>query len=302
MISLAELNCENLFDVKHDEMKQDIEYTPKGSRHWTFERFKAKVENIQQALLSCLSDNGESLPDLIALCEVENDYVLKTLTTKYKFKKRGYRYVMTTSPDLRGIDVALMYNPQTFKPYNQRTVRIDCLEGMKLTRDLLCISGKTVNEDTIHVIVAHAPSMTGGKKATDPFREHVSNEINNIIDSIRHININANIIVTGDFNATQKDESVKMIIRNDMHDISEDAEGENGAMATYKYRGRWQKIDHIIVSTPLKNNLRGCYINDAPFLLEEDSKGGVKPKRTFLGYKYNGGYSDHLPVVAIFDL
>jgi hypothetical protein len=42
-----------------------------------------------------------------------------------------------------------------------------------------------------------------------------------------------------------------------------------------------------------------CRIGDLPFLLEDDEKyGGKKPYRTYLGPKYLGGYSDHLPLVA----
>ncbi|WP_444544301.1 endonuclease/exonuclease/phosphatase family protein, partial [Prevotella scopos] len=41
-----------------------------------------------------------------------------------------------------------------------------------------------------------------------------------------------------------------------------------------------------------------CRINDAPFLLEEDTKyGGVKPRRNYNGMRFNNGFSDHLPLV-----
>ena len=41
----------------------------------------------------------------------------------------------------------------------------------------------------------------------------------------------------------------------------------------------------------------------APFLLTEDRKyGDEQPFRTYYGMKYQGGYSDHLPVWAEFRL
>ena len=46
-------------------------------------------------------------PALVGLCEVENDSVLRDLTRRSPLKELSYRYVMTSSPDLRGIDVAL---------------------------------------------------------------------------------------------------------------------------------------------------------------------------------------------------
>ncbi|MGM0498283.1 MAG: endonuclease, partial [Bacteroidota bacterium] len=34
------------------------------------------------------------------------------------------------------------------------------------------------------------------------------------------------------------------------------------------------------------------------FLLEKDEKYiGKKPYRTYVGFKYNGGFSDHLPII-----
>ena len=77
------------------------------------------------------------------------------------------------------------------------------------------------------------------------------------------------------------------------------ATGTHGAKATYRYQGRWQSIDHVFVSGRLLDSVKQTYINDAPFLLEEDKKyGGVKPLRTFNGYRYQRGFSDHLPLVV----
>ena len=60
-------------------------------------------------------------------------------------------------------------------------------------------------------------------------------------------------------------------------------------------------IDHVLVSQSLRNAVRQVFINDAPFLLEDDKKyGGVKPLRTFVGYRYQRGFSDHLPLVVRF--
>ena len=47
-------------------------------------------------------------------CEVENDTVLRDLTRRSPLKELSYRYVMTHSPDLSGIDVALLYQRDLF--------------------------------------------------------------------------------------------------------------------------------------------------------------------------------------------
>ena len=65
---------------------------------------------------------------------------------------------------------------------------------------------------------------------------------------------------------------------------------------TIKFQGRWEKID----GCPLLEGARAEEHVFAPqCLLERDSHGGEKPRRTFSGPRYLGGISDHLPVVFI---
>ena len=133
-LTVVELNCENLFDYRHDEGKNDEDYLPESTRHWTRQRYWRKQNHIAQTLLSC-SDDG--IPDLIALCEVENDSVLNDLTHRSLLRHAGYEYVMTSSPDLRGIDVALVYSPFSFSPIRYESLRVVPVEGMRPTRDIL---------------------------------------------------------------------------------------------------------------------------------------------------------------------
>jgi hypothetical protein len=88
---------------------------------------------------------------------------------------------------------------------------------------------------------------------------------------------------------------------NGLHNITSKAKGSHGAEGTYRSEGRWQSIDHVLVSTALTDFVLQTSVNDAPFLLEEDKKnGGVKPLRTFNGLHYQRGFSDHLPLVVRF--
>ena len=132
LLTFVELNCENLFDYHHDEGKDDTEYLPEATRHWTKQRYWRKLNHIAQELLSC-SDDG--IPDLIALCEVENDSALIDLTKRSLLRNAGYEYLMTNSPDLRGIDVALLYSPFTFAPIRSYSIRVTPVEQMRPTRD-----------------------------------------------------------------------------------------------------------------------------------------------------------------------
>lgn len=316
LFTFVELNCENLFDYQHDSLKNDTEFMPDGAYHWTRTRYWQKLDRIGQTILSCgeqqvtnqLSEggvnNGKSwqLPDMVALCEVENDSVLRDLTRRSLLRNARYDYVMTNSPDERGIDVALMYSPYSFRLIGSHSVRVNPVKGMRPTRDILYASGVIASGDTLHVIVAHLPSRRGGEKFSRPFRMAAATQVAAVLDSIyNNVSAEAKIIVAGDFNDYSNSESLQLLCSKRMAEVSQGAKGRNGAEGTYRYQGQWGSLDHILASRNLADGLIECYINDAEFLIEHDEKyGGVKPHRNYIGPRYNNGFSDHLPLVARF--
>ena len=296
-LTLVELNCENLFDCYHDSLKQDTEWLPASVRKWTPDRYWRKVNNIGQEILSCQEDG---FPDLVALVEVENDSVLRDLTRRSLLRNAGYQYLMTQSPDVRGIDVALLYQPFSFRPICYDELDVQPLEGMRPTRDILYVQGETMNGDTLHVFVVHAPSRYGGEKATRPNRRVV---MERIVGAIHLLPPDAKVIVAGDFNDYADSSSLQYLEEHGLHNVTKDVVGSHGAKGTYRYKGRWQSIDHVLVSTVLCDSVAQTFVHDAPFLLEEDKKyGGFKPFRTYNGYRYQRGFSDHLPLVVRFCL
>lgn len=297
LLTLVELNCENLFDCRHDSLKQDTEWLPDAVRKWTPDRYWRKVNNIGQEIISC---SPESLPDLVALVEVENDSVLRDLTRRSLLRNAGYEYLMTSSPDLRGIDVALLYQPFSFRPVCYDYLDVTPLEDMRPTRDILYVQGETVGGDTLHVFVVHAPSRFGGEKVTRPNRRVV---MERLIGAIRLLPPDAKVIIAGDFNDYADSPSLLYLEEHALHNVTKGVVGSHGAQGTYRYDGRWESIDHVLVSSALRDLVAQTYINDAPFLLEEDKKyGGLKPFRTYNGYRYQRGFSDHLPLVVRFSI
>ena len=108
----------------------------------------------------------------------------------------------------------------------------------------------------------------------------------------------------GDFNDTPEDPSIKDILCDDVL-VNLFADGNKlGFEGTLKHQYTWQIFDQIIVTNSLINNDKGLVyrrnsaaIFHGDFLFEKDeSFGGVKLFRTYVGPKYFGGYSDHLPV------
>lgn len=298
-LTFVELNCENLFDCQHDSLKQDTEFTPAGARHWTPSKYWRKLNHTGQTILSC----HHQVPDLVALVEVENDSVLRDLTRRSLLRAAGYEYLMTESPDVRGIDVALLYQPAVFRPVCYETIGVPPLKGMRPTRDILYVKGELVTGDTLHVFVVHAPSQYGGERETRPFRMQTAGRLMMAVDSLNRAVPNADILVAGDFNEPVDGPALRWLMEHGLQSVTTQLKGTHGARANYRYKGRWEQIDHVLVSPLLAARVLSASINDAPFLLEDDAVyGGVKPFRTFNGYRYQPGFSDHLPLVVCFSL
>lgn len=295
---IVELNTENLFDTTHDSLKNDYDFLPDGNYHWSRHRYWQKVNRIGQTIIACGDGPKWRLPDLVALCEVENDSVLMAITKRSLLRKARYEYIMTHSPDERGIDVALLYSPFSFAPVGSQSIRIIPVAGMKPTRDILYVKGRVITGDTLHVFVVHAPSRSGGEAQSRPYRLHVATALENAIDSVYSSSPEAKVIVTGDFNDYSNSPSLQLLYAHGLKNVSSEAKGHNGAKATYRYHGEWRSLDQMLVSRNLKDNVAGCWIGDYPFLLEPDEKyGGVKPHRNYYGPRYNNGFSDHLPLI-----
>ena len=298
ILTLVQLNCENLFDCSHDSGKNDMEFTAEGKRHWTAGKYWRKTENIAKAIIG--SCGRDTLPDLITLCEVENDSVMDKLTRRTALGRLGYRYIMTDSRDKRGIDVALLYNTFSFKPNFHHSIRPEDNHPEHPLRDILYVSGCLASGDTLHVVVVHAPSKFGGAKKSLKRRMVVMKKTMAVIDSIRNKDNDANIIIAGDFNDTADSPPMTYLENHGLVNVSKQAIGENGARGSYKYKGRWESIDHILLSESLRPNVISYRICDTPYLIYKDKQyGGWKPRRSFNGYRYDPeGFSDHLPVVV----
>ncbi len=301
LFTIVSYNCENLFDCRHDSLKNDVEFLPESDHHWTFGRYWKKLNNVGRVIQQC---GGETLPDVVALLEVENDSTLFMLTRRSLLRGAGYRYIMTNSLDQRGIDVALVYNPLTFRLEKYYSIRPEIKD--LLTRDILYAKGIARARDTLHIFVVHAPSRRNGQSATEQNRMRVEERLMQSVDSIRSVEPEAKILLMGDFNDYSYNKALKDIVSRRFFEVSRDIKGLNfehtKVFGTYKYQGRWDSLDHIFVSDILQQQVKKCFIYDSKWLLEEDLQGGYKPFRTFRGPIYHKGVSDHLPIVLQLDL
>lgn len=297
-------NVENLFDTKNDDFIDDDNFTPEGNYHWTKARYTDKLLKISRAIRLA---GGEKFAILVGLCEIENRKVLDDLVNKTMLGEAGYEIIHRDSPDPRGIDVALLYRPDIFVPINVQYISPETIEFQ--TREVLYVRG-TIGIDTMHIFMCHFPSMSGGEKQSEWKRHIVAREIRENIDSIYKKSPKANIIIMGDLNGQQGTPAQKKTLR-----IQSFFEGEhvdsllyyttarNSSLGTYRFRGGWQIIDHIIASGSLLNISNNLHIDGEmrimyqSSLVEEDlNYYGFKPFRTYVGMRYNGGTSDHLPI------
>ncbi len=313
-------NVENLFDTLDNPQTDDNEFTPSGARRWTNKRYNHKLVQLSKAIMAA----GEWQPlALIGLCEVENLTVLEQLLYRTPLREQGYVSLITGESDARGIHVAMLFQPRLFRLIDHVSIPVHFRKNSrKTTRDILHAWGEIHSGDTLDVLLVHFPSRYGGEKESETYREDAARLLRQVYDSLSTLRIDPHILIMGDFNDMQENKALKKILethpikapfhlmaRNDiLYNILGEADHPY-VKGTHKYQGEWSRLDHLMVNGSLlqKGSLRilpeSVRIFSPDFLLTEDKTWrGVRPFRTYYGYKYEGGYSDHLPLIADFSL
>ncbi len=308
-------NLENLFDTKDDEDVRDTEFTPEGDKAWTEERYLSKLDNMAKIIEQIGTDLSPEGVVALGVSEVENKGVLEDLVKNEAIKGRNYEIVHYDSPDKRGIDVGLLYNPAYFTLKNSQARELLLInDGVrKFTRDVLVVSGEIAGEE-VNILVNHWPSRSGGEKRSAPGRKAAAELNVEIIDSLYELNPQAKIIIMGDLNDDPTSASIKKTLDakptiekvgrkglyNPMYRKYQKGEGSNA------YRDSWSLFDQIIVSKALLDKSQeGVFFHKAeifktPDMLQKSGQYKNYPLRTFGGSEYKNGYSDHFPVVGFF--
>jgi predicted extracellular nuclease len=311
-IRIVFYNTENFFDTFDDPITADEEFLPDGVLNWTYGRYHDKLDKICKVIVAA----GEwKPPDIIGLCEIENAYVLRDLINKTPLVKYEYRYIHQNSPDRRGIDVALLYNPSTVRVLEKEFIPVTLTSGTeKTTRDILYCMVSIQQRDTLHLFINHWPSRGGGQLETEPSRLYAAKVLNLEINSLFRIFPNPKIIAMGDFNDEPNDKSlteglhaqteIVLPMPGILYNLSAGYKKKH-RIGTNKFQGRWGMLDQFIVSGELLKETMGFTtypgsfsVFAASFLLTtDDNYSGSEPFRTYKGPVYSGGFSDHLPIV-----
>ena len=297
-------NVENLFDTYDDPHKNDNDFLPEGRMRWTNARYYSHLRKTAQVI----SAIGEwETPALCGLCEVENDTVMIHLLNRTPLREQYYNYCITTGNDIRGINVALMYQRDKFRYLGHSSERIPFTNKRKRSRDILHVWGEIINGERLDVFVCHFPSRSGGEKETEPDRMDAAKFVRKLCDSIYHINSESNILIMGDFNDTPPDKNIQTLIKSPDNRYSLiNLFGDPGKLnfhGSHKFQNEWSQLDQMMISANWNRYLKAGspQIFAADFLLtKKNNRGEQSPLRVYNGPIYKNGYSDHLPVVADF--
>ena len=301
--TLAFYNLENIFDTQDDPHTLDDDFTPGGTKKWTPKRYQRKLRKLAKTLLAVGQKTSNKVPALVGVAEVENKKVLNDLLSTKPLDRYPLKFVHHDSPDERGIDTALFYDPACFEPLRSEAIPLLVYneEGVRdFTRDILYVEGK-LNGEHLHVFVNHWPSRRRGEAETEYRRMTASETLTRFMEGIVAKQSNANFVVMGDFNDDPGAKSLQYLKNGlDLYNPMEKlASPERGSA---NYRRSWSLFDQILISHSFFNYEPGTHsfahanIFDAYFLTDWKGRYRGNPFRTYVGKKYLGGYSDHFPV------
>ena len=299
-------NVENLFDIYDDSVTEDNDFLPHGLMRWNSSRYNEKISSIFKTIVAA----GEWYPPaIIAFCEIENRKVIEDLIYNTNLSKFNYHIIHEESPDRRGIDVCLIYRKDLVNIVCYRYLIPFEIKRQHFNSRSVLYTKLTIRSDTIHLFVNHWPSRRGGVLAGENYRFQIASMVREKVDSILENNPSgARVIILGDFNCNPNDKVIKSLIfspdtAKSLINLSESL-NEDG-VGTYRYMGTWEMIDQVIISKPLLLCKKGLFteanllrIFKPDFLIKKDPKyPGFSPLSTYRGYKYQGGFSDHLPIL-----
>lgn len=312
--SIGFYNLENLFDTEDDPFINDEEFLPEGPKLWTPERYQYKLANMASVIGILGKDINPEGVAILGVAEIENRKVLEDLINQDAMADRDWAIVHYDSPDNRGVDVGMIYQPRFFSVLESRSINLPIIEDdgtRRNTRDILYVKGLLFGDTTI-IMVNHWPSRRGGEKATRKFRMEGAAICKRVIDSVLAVSPDTRAVIMGDLNDDPVSPSVKKVLmaQGTREDVSRNGYF-NPMLSKYKsgegsnaYRDAWSLFDQIILTGNTVKDPGEAWqyfraeIHKTPDMLQRTGRFKGYPFRTFAGDQFLGGYSDHFPVVV----
>jgi predicted extracellular nuclease len=307
---IAFWNLENLFDVynypdRSDKLTRTLQSELSG---WTQNVLDRKISQLARIIRQMNQGNG---PDILGVCEVENEHVLQLLSSSLEDLGRNYQIAHADTSDNRGIDVAFIYDAdrfsadQTFSHY---------IVKKTATRDLFQVNFVSASGNTLILVGNHWPSRSGGQLESEPYRLIAGETLAYFHERIREIHgNNIGVLAMGDFNDEPFNRSINLnaeakrqrakVTRahsakflNLMWDLMGDSVG------TYYYSGSACLLDQFLASKGILTGNSGFSIlqdSTEIIMFPEMVSSGIYPDpvRFGKGSSVNlDGFSDHYPI------
>lgn len=323
-VSFMVFNVENLFDVQHDEGKEDFTYLPlelkrsskfldskTGKKYldtcvnarfpkwrlqcltydWSNKILQQKLSVLREVILS--ADEGKGA-DVILLQEVENLRVLKMLN-KGALEAAGYRPILIEGQDDRGIDTAML----TRLPIVKTKLHYVPFKGKGAgdTRGILQASLKGPGGIPVEAFSVHFPA---------PFHPtHMRETALDYMEKVtKDLHTNAIVVVGGDFNITREEDAktsiVKRYSKKDWWVSHVEGCEKCPGSSYYPPKKDWSFLDQIWVSNKIEK-LGWTLDRKSVSLVNKVSQQYIaepfkRPKRMELDQGRLSGVSDHWPV------
>ncbi|MDJ0780894.1 MAG: hypothetical protein QNJ22_02930 [Desulfosarcinaceae bacterium] len=270
-LNIAFWNLGNLFDTIDSPISQDFEFTP--DKGWTAETQTAKIGNLAAVINQMFDGNG---PDLLGICEVENEAVLKKLVEAVTVRNDLAILQFEDGPDIRGIDCALVYSDQKFEPIRFTDPEPPAPKGHLIhnrypTRDIFEAPLKVLDNDAeLIVYINHWPSRSRGRYKTESLRIAAAYHLGRLIDqrlkmtrqellalpdtaasmNLLQARWNRNILAMGDFNDEPFNRSVMEELRA--------SSGLDKLEEPVERSGTYEHIPDVVPYAKLQASLFNC--------------------------------------------
>jgi predicted extracellular nuclease len=309
-------NLENLFDSENaprtDKLSRVLKKELVG---WSDEILEKKINQLVKMLRMINASNG---PDILGVCEVENENVLKKFRDSLQQNlDREYKIIHADTQDERGIDVAFLYDKDKFAVDSQN-VFFHVIVKRYATRDIVQANFRSKISNTEFVLVGnHWPSRSGGQLESEPYRMMAGETLAYFNQRIQDVHGQAiPILVMGDFNDEPFNRSItdyaKSSVSADrvlkarnvpwLYNLMWEAIGSR--VGTFYYSDAFNLLDQFMVS-------KGMLIDNAKLKVQQGSmRIEVFPemsKKNGIPRKFGrpveaidqDGYSDHFPVSLV---
>lgn len=306
-------NLENLFDTIKSPDTWDDQFLPDGDYRYTSEVYHEKLGHLARVIAELGTEMSPDGAAILGVSEIENRSVLEDLAKEPQIADRNYKIVHYDSPDERGVDVGLLYNPKYFQVKFSKPLfvplPVEEPGDTNFTRDVLWVYG-LFDGDPMHIFVNHWPSRRGGEAASSPLREIAAGVAAKVIDSLLAEDPKTKVILMGDLNDDPVNRSVASVLRA-KPSIRQTRTGNlynpwysfyKKGLGTLAWRDAWNLFDQIIISEAFLPKAQAGYffhqnvVYNEPYLLNTSGQYKGYPFRTYVAGQYQGGYSDHLPV------